>query len=156
EELDWMERLQVDAPLAEEHLELQCTSGIGAYQNFRRRGEDVLDLAHPDLARALRLDEVIYARAAAALIAVGQLADRQTRYPGEQGARLRTHPLRVREMAGVVIDDLHLHRMTRRDGSEAGEELGDVAHLLGHGHRHRVRALVAEQAPPLLHGRPAS
>src|SRR5262249_11809709 len=106
EELDWMERLQVDAPLAEEHLELQCTSGIGAYQNFRRRGEDVLDLAHPDLARALRLDEVIYARAAAALIAVGQLADRQTRYPGEQGARLRTHPLRVREMAGVVIDDL--------------------------------------------------
>ena len=51
--------------------------------------------------------------------------------PAQQLARLRAHALRVGEVAGVVVGDLHLDRAALGARAGLGEELGHVAHARG-------------------------
>src|SRR5437016_12806 len=91
------------AALAQELLDLKCAAGVGGGQEVRRNREDVVHLARADLCRALRLDEVVDAGASAALVAVGNLDELEARDSGKKPARLFPDPLRVGEMARVVV-----------------------------------------------------
>src|SRR3546814_2160688 len=57
------------------------------------------------------------------------------RSAAQQVARLGAHPLRVAQVAGVVVGHGHLERVPGRRRPQLDEELGDVAHLLGEGSR---------------------
>ena len=74
-----------------------------------------------DLLGALGLDEVVDAGAAAALVAVGDLDELDAGDRREEPARLLADPLRVGEVAGVVVGDARARSggAARRGGSAA-------------------------------------
>src|SRR5437868_5446447 len=114
EDLDRMRRRQPFAAIAQDLLDLQGATGVGAGQQVRPRRENVVDLALPDLLRALRLHQVVDPRAPATLLAVGHLDQRDSRDAAEQLARLRLDALGVHQAAGVVHGDANL------EGTEIG------------------------------------
>src|SRR5262249_39672241 len=129
EHLDRVRHWKRLAALAQEHLDLQRAPGVGGDEELGGRGEHVVHLALAHLPRALRLDQVVDAGAAAALIALGDLAQLEPGDRGEERARLGAHALRVRQVACVVVGDLDLDRVARRHRLERGKVLVDVAHL---------------------------
>ena len=127
-----MPGLRAAAPICSMHpgLVVATTSG--------RASIDVGVFATAQFGGHLRLHEVEDAGAAAADVAVGNRHERDAGNRREQVARLLPDALRVGEVAGVMVGDAHVDPMPRRArGLEAGEHLGDVAHL----RRERLRAL---------------
>src|SRR4030081_3747957 len=93
---------KLEPAIAELCLDLQRAPGIAGDEKLRRNRKDVLDLAGPDLVGALRLDEIVDAGAAAALLGVGDLEERQARNGPEELARLLDDPLGVPQVTGIV------------------------------------------------------
>ena len=85
EDLDGLGRLDGGAPLAEQPLDVERAAGVGAGQVAGAGGQHRGGLARADLVGARRLDQVVDAGAAAALVAVGDLDQLQ---PGD-GAEQR-------------------------------------------------------------------
>src|SRR5207245_1173412 len=87
--------------------------------------DDPIDLSLDELARDLRLQEIVDARAAAAEIAFAELDEPKSWDPTEQRARLLPDALTVRQMARVVVGDGDLEWSKRQIG--VGEHLAHVA-----------------------------
>ena len=103
-------------------------------------------------------EQVVHAGRTAAGARVPQLHQFQVRDVAEQRPRLAGDPLRVPEVAGVVVGRPHRHRVPGRDRAELGEELRQVADPRRQRRRpgrHRRLGEVAEQPLVLLHRRPA-
>src|SRR5262249_49066583 len=130
--------------------DLERAARVGAGEEVRPDREDVVHLSGADLLGALRLDQVVDAGASAALISVGNLEQLEPRDAVEEPARLLPDPLGVRQMAGVVVRDAGADRMPRREGRQAGEELGDVANFRGELLRARSPFLVLREDPSVL------
>ncbi len=93
--------------------------------DVRLGGEDVLRLAVAELARRVRLREVVDARRAAADRLLGRLGTLEAGDRVQQLARLDADPLRVREVARVLEGDAQLERMPLRSRL-LRQQLGDV------------------------------
>ena len=116
-------------------------------------GEEVGDLAIPELVGGLRLDEVVDTGGSAAERGLGDLDDIESGDGGEQLAGLAEDALRVPEMAGIVVGDAEGKGVAGGGGRELAEDLGDVAAFGGEvaGADGPV-GVVAEKVAVLLHG----
>ena len=87
-----------------------------------------------------------------------ELSDLEAWNRAQQIARLRSDALRVRQMAGIVVDDPGLDRVPHRARlADLDEHLRDVAHTRREGVGARgPRRIVREQLAVLLHRRPAA
>ena len=79
----------------------------------------------------LGLKEVVDPRAAAAAVRIGQGDESEPRHGGEKRARLSTDPLRVREVAGVVVRDRGADLAPQVRRSDFGEKLECILRLRG-------------------------
>jgi len=133
--------------------ELQETAGVGGDDGVGVSGEQVLDFPVAELLGGFRLEQVVDAGGAAAEGGFGNFGDLEAGDSGEQLARLLKDALRVAQVAGVVVGDAYLQRISRGDWFEFGEDFGDVAALCGEclGAGGPVR-IVAEKMAVLLHG----
>src|SRR5256885_9359533 len=95
EELDRVQRRKLEAAIPQLRLDLQRAPGISGDEQLRRNRQDVLHLAGADLVRALRLDEVVDAGAAAALLRVRDLEQGHARNGPQKLAGLLDDPLGV-------------------------------------------------------------
>jgi hypothetical protein len=146
----------VAAALAQEHLDVKRAARVRADQELRVGGEHRVHLARSDGARTVRLEQVVDAGAAAALLRVGQIRQRDARDRGQELARLRADPLRVLQVTRVVVGEPDRDRVARGERPERDQELAHVDHP----GRHRRGAggpgrIAGQEAPPLLHGRAA-
>src|SRR6185503_13755481 len=108
EELHGMEHLELEALPPALLRDLQEAAGVAAHHRARAGLPDALDLPARQLPRHLRLLHIVDPSAAAAELAVRQLDETEVGDPAQQRAGLRSHPLSVHEVAGVVIG--HRHR----------------------------------------------
>ena len=112
-------------PGPEQPLDLQRAAGVRGGSSSGRRAQARGHLALADLVRALRLDEVVDAGAAAALLAIRNVHHLQPGDAPQESARLAADALAVREVTGVVVGDARRDRMTRRPRrAERHQELG--------------------------------
>ena len=109
-------------------------------------------LALAQLARGLRLRDVVDPRRPAAEILLGGLDDLEAGDPAERRARREREPLGVPEVAGVLQRHLHRQRMPGRARRRLAEKLPDVAHPRGE----CLGTLVAEEPAELLQMRAAA
>src|ERR1700730_14298976 len=111
EDFDRMQRPQSAVLLLQEPQDVQGASRVRAHAQARSGANDVLDFSFANLVCARRFDQIVNARAPAALISVGDLADRQAWNAREERSGLARNALRVPEVTGVVIGDLRVDRV---------------------------------------------
>src|SRR2546427_3598559 len=114
---------------------------MGRYleQTARIRGHDDIDLRPLDrlrfqtarLFRNRRMGEVVCARAAAAPLAVGELDQRDTGDRAQKRAGLRSDPLPMREVTGILIGDAQTRSRGGSSDQVTRKKLGDVADTEG-------------------------
>src|SRR4051794_19989872 len=83
--------------------DLDRTAGVGGGHHLGARLEQVARLAAAELGGGIWLHEVVDARRAAADLPLGRVHELEARDHAQQVARLRSHPLRVSEVARVVV-----------------------------------------------------
>src|SRR5437762_225869 len=100
-----MHHRHVRAGLAEPGCDLEDAAWVGGDDEVGARLEDRRDLLPLELLGDLGMREVVDAGAPAAALRIGDRDDRDVRDRREEGPRLATDPLSVREVAGVLVDD---------------------------------------------------
>src|SRR6202022_4199059 len=131
QDLDRMRGGKLDAPLAQNLLDLERAAGVGGRDQVRPRRKHVVRLAGADLVGARGLDQVVDARTAAALVALGDLQELEAGNAAQERPRLLANALRVREVAGIVVRHPQRDRVTGRRRADPGEKLRDVPDLRG-------------------------
>src|SRR5918996_6016433 len=101
-ELDRMERRHGPPGPPERGGDLHQAARVPARVGVRLGGEHLLRLAVAELARGLRLEEVVDPRAPAADLLVGRLGELEARNRGQHRPRRRADALSVREMARIL------------------------------------------------------
>src|SRR5262249_59373947 len=104
-------------------LDLQRAARIGGNEQVGPDLEQILDFAGADLVGAFGLDQVVDARTPAALLAVGNLHQFDSRNPAKQPPRLGPDALSVCQMAGIVVSGASFDGMAERGRRKAGEKL---------------------------------
>src|SRR6267142_1290769 len=85
--------------------ELDQAAGVSSGDHVRPERGDVPHLPRAEIARRVRLDEVVDARAPAADLLFGRAQHLESWNGSQQITRLRADALRMRQMAGIVVHD---------------------------------------------------
>ena len=152
DELDRVQRRQRCLRTGERVRDLDEAAGVRARIRLGAGREDVRGLAVAQLARGLRLRDVVDPGRPAAEILLGGLDDLEAGDPAERRARGEREALGVPEVAGVLQRHLHRQRMPGRAGRRLAEKLPDVAHPRGK----CLGTLVAEEPAELFQVRAAA
>src|SRR6478609_8901076 len=107
EHLDGMGERQVSARALDRRGHLHQAAGVGGDEHLGARGHDVRGLAVTQLAGRLGVEDVVDPGRTAAQLSLVDLPQLQPGYAAEQLPRLGPDPLRVRQVAGVVVRDGH-------------------------------------------------
>src|SRR5262245_18724190 len=108
--------------------DLQNAARVASRDHVGRGCRDVPCLSCAELAGRFGLHQVIDPSAAAADLRLGWCEQLNTWYRLQQRPGLRTNPLAMREVAGVVIDDARVNRVSRRAWSaKLAEHLGHIS-----------------------------
>src|SRR5215213_3572731 len=117
------------AHLLQRRLYLEHAAGVGGDDHLRTGLQDVVRLALAELGRGLGLDHVVDTRRSAANLGLSDLLYVHPWYLLEGLARLLADPLRVRQVAGVMVGSRNGQRIPLRHGAKLLQELRDVADL---------------------------
>src|SRR5215210_4642184 len=109
--------------------DLERAARVRRGDHLGARVEQVARLALPELGGGLGLYQVVDAGRAAADLPLGGLDQLELGDSAQQLAGLRANPLRVRQVAGVVVGELHRQRPALGARACLGKQLGDVLHL---------------------------
>src|SRR6185436_7105386 len=110
---------------------------VGRDKQLGAGREDVGRLALSELAGRFGPEDVVDPRRPAAEVGIGDLLEGQAGYATQQLARLAPDPLSMTQVAGVVVGDGDVERVSLGALPDLDEELRDVANL----GRHRRRPL---------------
>ena len=128
EQLDRVEGGQWAARPLERLRELHEAAGVRAREQLRARGEHVGGLAVAEVAGGLGLHDVVDAGAAAADVLLGGLDDLERGDPPQHRLPRGGQPLRVAQVARVLVGD-HQRQRVERAARALVEELREVARV---------------------------
>src|SRR5437773_8276693 len=100
-----MNRARGDFGANQSRPDLHQATWISRCYPRRAGGGDVAELGREHRVRGVRLDEIVDAGAATALIGIVEGNQLEPRNSGEYGKRGLRHPLRVLQMTGCVISN---------------------------------------------------
>src|SRR5215472_17311416 len=92
--------------------DLQQTAGVGGNQRVGMRSENIARFTCPQLARRLRLEQIIDTCAAAADLSFWDINHLEIRYGTKNGSWLLAYALTMRQMAGVMVGNSSGNRVT--------------------------------------------
>jgi hypothetical protein len=145
------------AAFAQARGDLEKAAGIAGDHYLGAGQGQAIQLAVQEFLGDLGVQEIVDSGAPAAKV---RLPQRHQREPGDrpqETPRLRSDPLTVRQVAGVVIRHAQLHGVKRPLQPRFRQDLGNItdAAALRGGAGPKIR-IVLQQLPVVLHHRPAA
>jgi hypothetical protein len=124
-----MDGTRSSARLLQAGLDLQEAANVAGRDEIGVGLPNAFHFPRQESVRHLGLKHVVRSGAATTEIRLGQFDEAQPRDLRQDGPRLAADPLRVREMAGLVVGHRHRHGAQLSIPADVGQDLGDIADL---------------------------